>query len=233
MKEKEQFKEFLDRYIEEYKWKESQEKLQVSGWEPQVLMAPSSHLWIPPEEDAEPIFEEILVQAFDADNPTVFAGSRVAILPAHIKHKIEEMTMIVGRALQKLGYMGRCSFDLLLCGATLDECKIKFVECNGRWGGASTPMTLMNRIFGDHRKYAYIHRILHAPILQGVTFSRFLDIFDDILYDHRSEQGYAIVYNVALLESNGQLDIITFGDTMESALGRMEEFQNLASERLS
>lgn len=233
LNEKKKFQDFLDQYIAEYGWEEGKEKLQVSGWEPHVLMAPSSHLWIPPEKGAEPIFEEILVQAFEADDPTVFSGSRVADLPEHINQEIEKLTMIVGRALQKLGYMGRCSFDLLLCGPSIEEGKIKFVECNGRWGGASTPMTLMNRIFGDHRKYAYLHRVLQAPVLQGITFPRFLEVFDDLLYDHRSEQGYAIVYNVALLESNGQLDIITFGDTMEIARNRMEEFQNIASERLS
>ena len=169
-------------------------------------MAPSSHLWIPPEKNSEPIFEEILVQAFDEDNPTVFSGSLVANLPDHLNQEIEELTMIVGRALQKLGYVGR-----LLCGSSLEEGKIKFVECNGRWGGASTPMTLMNRIFGDHRKHAYVYRVLQAPILQGLCFTHFLEIFNNILYDHRSEQGYAIVYNVALLESNGQLISLHLG----------------------
>ena len=232
LNQKDDFQRFLDAYISEYGWEEGKEKLQVSGWEPEVLMAPSSHLWIPPGNEEPPIFEEILMQTFDDVDPTVFAGSRVANLPDRISKEIEELTMIVGRALQKIGYVGRCSFDLLLCGPSLEKCKIKFVECNGRWGGASTPMTLMNRIFGDHRKHAYFHRVLQAPPLIGVSFIRFLELFDDILYDHRSGQGYAIVYNVALLESKGQLDMITIGDSVESARERMEEFKNLASERL-
>lgn len=141
--------------------------------------------------------------------------------------------MLVGRVLQKLGYVGRCSFDLLLCGPSVEEGAIKFVECNGRWGGASTPMTLLNRIFGDHRKQGYAHMVLQAPVLEGLSFLRFLEIFDDILYDKRTDQGYAIVYNLALLESSGQLDLITIGKTQEEAMQKMEAFQNLAAEKLS
>ncbi len=230
---RDQFLAFVDTFIEEYDWKEGSEKLQVSGWEPNVLMAPSSHLWIPPEGDKFPVFEEVLQQFFTEEDPTVFAGSRVATLPKSMITDIEYVTLLVGRVLQKLGYVGRCSFDLLLCGASVEEGVIKFVECNGRWGGASTPMTLMNRIFGDHRKHAYAHKVLQAPVFEGLAFLRFLDLFDDVLYDSRTGQGYAIVYNLSLLESSGQLDLITIGETQEEALHKMETFQDLAAERLS
>ena len=50
---------------------------------------------------------------------------------------------------QRLGYVGRCSFDLLVVGESLATARAEFLECNGRWGGTSGPMMLMNRLFGD------------------------------------------------------------------------------------
>jgi hypothetical protein len=226
------FRTFIDSYLKTYGWEEGKENLQVSGWEPQVIMAPSSHLWIPPETDQLPVFEEVLLQSFSKDNPLMFAGSRVADLPASITMKIGKLTLIMGRALQKLGYVGRCSFDFILCGPSIEKGVVKFVECNGRWGGASTPMTLMNRIFGDHRKHAYVHSILQVSDFQGLSFERFVERFDDILFDRRTGKGYAIVYNVALLESHGQLDLIIIGDSYEEAKQRMERFESLVSQRM-
>jgi hypothetical protein len=50
---------------------------------------------------------------------------------------------------QGLGYFGRCSFDAVLIGRDERYTELHWVECNGRWGGVSIPMTLANRLTGD------------------------------------------------------------------------------------
>jgi len=50
--------------------------------------------------------------------------------------------------LQELGYFGRCSFDAVISGPDLDNAELHWIECNGRWGGVSLPMTLANRLSG-------------------------------------------------------------------------------------
>jgi hypothetical protein len=53
--------------------------------------------------------------------------------------------------LQELGYFGRCSFDAVISGSDLDNAELHWIECNGRWGGVSLPMTLANRLTsGSH-----------------------------------------------------------------------------------
>ena len=52
----------------------------------------------------------------------------------------------LGTLWQLLGYYGRCSFDAILVDARDSDCRLHWVECNGRWGGTSIPMTLANRL---------------------------------------------------------------------------------------
>ena len=139
------------------------------------------------------------------------------------------MCLIVARILQKMGYTGRCSFDLVLCGKKIEDAHLKFVECNGRWGGGSLPMTLMNRLFEDHRLQPYIHRKIQSKWLIRVRFSKFIEVFDDVLYSAKTNQGWAIVTNLALMTVNGHVDLITLGENVEQAEQRQDEFLNLIS----
>ena len=53
---------------------------------------------------------------------------------------------------QDLGYFGRCSFDCIVTGAADGGPEVHWIECNGRWGGVSVPMTFVNRLFGNHAR---------------------------------------------------------------------------------
>ena len=48
--------------------------------------------------------------------------------------------------LQHLGYIGRCSLDAIVVGSDQASARHYWVECNGRWGGASIPLTLNRRL---------------------------------------------------------------------------------------
>ena len=53
---------------------------------------------------------------------------------------------MIGFLFQELGYFGRCSLDAIISVDGGGRSKVQWIECNGRWGGVSLPMTLAHRI---------------------------------------------------------------------------------------
>ncbi len=204
----------------------------VEPWLREVLGSPSIQLWLPPLGLGSPVVEGIYDQLFYPNNPHIFLGSIPSQLPQRWIQTLSETGATLGRLFQHLGYMGRCSFDTLLSGPDLEHATLHYVECNGRWGGTSTPMTLMNRIFGDYRTRPYIAKDFDDERLKGTSFAQFVETFQDILWDHKTKQGWAIVYNVGCLLPSGKFDIITLGDTFEEAQQRQQMFPSIVNERL-
>lgn len=207
-------------------WSATSPAISVERWEPDVLASPSVQTWIPSVHEGAPIIDGIFDQRFDADNPAVFVGSRPTTLPEPLVTTIATMADALCRTLQQLGYVGRCSFDTIVCGATLQGATLRFVECNGRWGGTSTTMALVERVLGDHRARAWSARSVTLP--SRVRLSEFIDAVADVLYDHRTRQGWVLLNNVTCIEAVGALDVITLGDEQAEA----EDRQRLLAERV-
>ncbi len=195
---------------------EGDRPLQVSTWESDVLCSPSSQLWIPPARQGAPIVEGIFEQLVHGD-AAEFVGARPARLPAALHHGLAECSWLLARLFQRLGYVGRCSFDTLLIGSTLGDARIEFIECNGRWGGTSIPMTLMNRLFGDWERVRFATRACSVPEARGLTFEQLCDGLGDDLYDRRTGRGRVVLFNPGRLQSHGGIDLITWGTTAEAA----------------
>lgn len=122
--------------------------LLVSVWESPVCATPSVQLWVPHAEAGMPIVEGIFEQQV-CGPAGVFAGAVPADLPEHIGVRIAREAVLLASLFQRLGYFGRCSFDAILVGSDPATAEVHWVECNGRWGGTSIPMTLVNRLTGD------------------------------------------------------------------------------------
>ncbi len=121
-------------------------------------------------------------------------------------------------ALQQIGYVGRCSFDFLVVGDPQDDnCRLLFTECNGRWGGTSIPMRLLDRLVQGTRP-PYISRDFQHPGLIGCTFENLLEILGSKLFDPKTGEGRFILYNVGPLEKDGKFDVISLGRSTEDAL---------------
>ncbi len=198
--------------------------LLIEPWYKQLQGSPSVQLWLPPVEIGPPLVEGIYDQLFHDNDPHVFLGSIPSQLPQERQQELIDTGAQLGRVFQHLGYVGRCSFDTILEGPSLDEATLRYVECNGRWGGTSTPMTLMNRIFGDYRSQPYVAKDFDHESLRGLSVADFVKRFDDILYNTSTGKGWAIVYNVGCLKPSGKLDIITLGSTFQEAQERQKEF---------
>ena len=82
-----------------------------------------------------------------------------------------EPSLMVATALQTLGYVGRCSFDFIIVPGEQGGLRAKFTECNGRWGGTSTPMHLIDRLLPGKRPPYWAQDFMHHG-LAGVSFLR-------------------------------------------------------------
>ncbi|MBI4713415.1 MAG: hypothetical protein HY762_08990, partial [Planctomycetes bacterium] len=194
----------------------------VSRWYTNVLSSPSSHLWIPPLGQGEPVVEGIFEQLLEGETK-VFAGSRPARLTHELKNEITAKTQLLGVFLQELGYVGRCSFDLIICG----DNAIRFVECNGRWGGTSIPMSFYKRLFGKEAPLNYLARDVTDERLKGKSFRHLLQLFGDHLYNVHTDKGHYILYNVGCLSSWGKFDVMTLGNSDDELKYRVSGIPSL------
>ena len=117
-----------------------EQRLLVSLWEERVLSSLSSQIWIPPRAAGPPVVEGLCEQALEGLECR-FVGTRPAEPPPHVERQVVDRSWLLARLFQELGYVGRCSFDTIVVGRSLDEACVRFIECNGRWGGSSAPMT--------------------------------------------------------------------------------------------
>ena len=141
------------------------EEVVVVAWEDAVC-SPSTQLWIEP--DGPPRLDGIYEQVL-AGPEQIFVGSRPSTLPAPVNRAVADAAVRVATALQQLGYVGSCSFDHLVVGDPDAGFAVRFTECNGRWGGTSAPMHLVDRVVSGPRP-PYRAQDIVQPLLAGVSF---------------------------------------------------------------
>ena len=150
-------------------------------------------------------------------------GSRRADLPDTLQTACVDRSWLLARLFQRLGYVGRCSFDLLVTGEDLSSGRVVFIECNGRWGGTSGPMTLMNRLFGDWRRHPYATSEVILPGFEHVRFEQLLEEFQDELFDARTGRGRLIFYNPGAITVRPGISVLSLGETWEEATAAVSD----------
>ena len=197
------------RFLQRTEWP-GDESVLIVAWE-EARFSPSTQWWIPPAGQGPPRLDGIYEQILEGDRK-VFVGSRPAALPSMVQQTLSDAAAGVAAALQELGYVGRASFDHLI----LDEDEpdggfgIRFTECNGRWGGTSTPMVLVDQVVDGPRPLYRAQDFAH-PRLVGLTFEDILARLGDQVFDRRTQRGRYLLYNVGPLSEFGKLDVIAFG----------------------
>lgn len=190
--------------------------LLVSCWETDVLSTPSIQAWIPPIADGPPIIEGIFEQMVE-DETGIFEGSHPAHLPQHLHRALLQDGLALCELFQLLGYIGRCSFDTIIVGQSAERARVEFIECNGRWGGTSIPMTLANRLLGGWRKRPYATRELVIPGLDRYRFSDLQRYLKKELYDARNGRGWLVLYNPDRLKAASGIDVLCLGKSQVQA----------------
>lgn len=155
--------------------------LLVEVWDSPVLANPSIQVWIPDRQDGLPSLEGIFEQIISGPEGE-FVGSVPATLSSRWTEVVTEEAMRLAILFQKLGYFGRCSFDAVLAGQDRDNAVLHWIECNGRWGGVSIPMTLANRLTGDWSRQAFVVIQLTNLDFEQRTFTETLELLDTRVY---------------------------------------------------
>lgn len=117
----------------------------VEVWDANVLTSPSVQTWIPNPEEGPPLVEKIFEQVLQGEHAT-FTGAVSAALPPAVEAQLINGAQQLAALFQQLGYFGRCSFDAIVTGKSLEQATVHWIECNARWGGASIPMSLVHRL---------------------------------------------------------------------------------------
>ena len=201
-------------FLEATEWDHKEEVLVVS-WENNEI-SPSTQTWIPPLGQGNPRLDGIYEQILEGEHG-MFVGSRPSRLPEPVNRTIGNAALAVARGLQELGYVGRCSFDHLVLGELEGGFRVVFTECNGRWGGTSTPMSLVDRLVDGSERPPYQAQDFVHDGLVGASFPEVLAAVGKDLFDKRSRQGRFVFYNVGPLAAHGKLDVIAFGDSVDEA----------------
>jgi hypothetical protein len=215
--------EHLQQRFEGLNW-DGECELLIGIWETQVCRAPSAQLWIPPEADGAPIVEGLFDQEFDGEAQGAFVGTRPADLPQDLAQEITNKCWQLGRVFQRCGYVGRCSFDTMIVGESEESAQLKFLECNGRWGAASLPMTLMNRLFGDWRNLPFAVRDVNADGLDRLKFNELVSALEYDLYDAGTGRGSLILINPARMQARSSITVLAVGESQSYAAELLNEY---------
>jgi hypothetical protein len=186
----------ITRFMSKVIWNGEDEICAVE-WFDDVSISPSSQLWIP-GDGSQPTVEGLFVQKTTGET-CIFKGSSPLPEQHPVHDTFKEQSLILGKVLQSLGYTGRCSFDAIVCGKS----DLKFIECNGRWGGTSLPMALMKKIFNNCPFY-------EAEDIQGDikrknrNFRELIKSYGENIYDVKTGKGHTILFNTGGFRTMGK-----------------------------
>lgn len=181
--------------------------LQLTAWEGPLLASPSVQLWIPLPSDGPPIIEGIFDQQTSGENGR-FVGGAPSLLSERLKRELAREAACLGTVFQRLGYFGRCSFDAVVVGKDEARADLHWVECNGRWGGVSLPMTLANRLVGDWREHGFLVFSHFDPNGVPPKVSQLLDRCEDLLFRQDRPSGLVLLTPGRLSYGGGDFLVI-------------------------
>lgn len=183
-------------------------------WE-NAACSPSTQLFLPPLGEGEVKLNGVFEQILEGEEQ-VFLGSRPSRLPKPVEQALSDASLAIAGALQCLGYTGCCSFDFLVLGDVDGDFEIRITECNGRWGGTSTPMSMVSRLVPGPRPSYRAQDFIHES-LRGIEFSEFLSRIGEDVFDFHKQSGRFVFYNTGCLATSGKFDVIAFGDNAADA----------------
>lgn len=153
----------------------------VGVWDSDVRCSPSVQLWVPHRSDGLPYTEGVFEQR-TRNVDAAFIGASLSALPPAMQARLSEEAVMIATVFQALGYYGRCSFDAVIHSNSDGEDDIHWIECNGRWGGVSIPMTLAMRLNGGTMPEGFLVVQEYRKDLARLTTQDCLMLFDDLLF---------------------------------------------------
>ena len=195
--------------------------LMVTAWEQPIIASPSVQVWVPRRGVGVPIVEGIFDQTI-VGKIAAFSGAEASALPQRWQQRLAGEAARLAYLFQELGYFGRCSLDSILVGTDTSSAELHWVECNGRWGGVSIPMTLANRLVGDWIRHPPV--IVERCDLKGPSRdigTVLAELENDLFWLGRRSTGVVVLSPGPILEGTG-FELMVIGDSVEAARAQAE-----------
>ncbi|MCP4317699.1 MAG: hypothetical protein GY789_17195 [Hyphomicrobiales bacterium] len=192
--------------------------LAVQLWDCAVVASPSVQVWVPELASGLPIVEGVFEQVVEGAAGE-FVGAVPSGLPQNWMRRLAQEAAQLARLYQLIGYFGRCSFDAVLAGESLERATLHWIECNGRWGGVSMPMTLANRLGGNWREHPFV--VVQQTHLRGrpMRFESALSCLRPLLYERAKHGDGVILLTPGGIESGHAVHLMAIADTVAKARG--------------
>ena len=189
--------------------------LQVAAWERPLAGSPSVQLWIPLAAREDPLVEALFEQ-HSRGQTGEFDGARPCRLEKELQTRIEAQASEIGRVLQHLGYFGRCSLDAILVDSGNGKQQLHWVECNGRWGGVSLPLSLNRRLDRGSRMPFVVIEEAHQQ-LPPRSFDRVIQDLEPGLYRAGLRDSGAVLLSPGRLLDGRGFEIMVRAPEIEAA----------------
>jgi hypothetical protein len=180
----------------------------VSVWEQSVLRSPSVQMWVPSRPTEDVVVEGVFDQRVEG-SVCRFVGCEPSDLGEAVRDRLAHEAALLGTLFRDLGYFGRCSLDSIVVGESEAVAKIHWVECNGRWGGTSIPMTLGNRLVGDWAEHP-IAVLGGLEVTGDHRFSAIRERARDLLFEPSVKEGLVFL-SPGPAETGRGLDFMAVG----------------------
>ncbi len=175
----------------------------VGVWDQPVFASPSVNVWIPAREDGAPVIEGVFTQVLSGIEGE-FIGAEICHLPDVLQTRLVREAKLMAHLFQNIGYFGRCGFDAVLVGEATGDVDVHWVECNGRWGGVSIPVTLANRLGHDWRtKSAVIMQRTQLEMPPRTFRSALVKLDDQLLRRPETTTGLVLLAPGRLVDGSG------------------------------
>ena len=188
--------------------------LMIEVWDSDVVSTPSVQIWIPLLKSGRPVIEGVFEQTVQGAEGN-FIGAVRARLAEKWRDGLVSQAARLACLLQHLGYFGRCSFDAVIVDGLKPD--IHWIECNGRWGGVSVPMTLLNRLAPNAHALEVVIVQREAQGLQAMAFEEVLDRLEGDLYQPGKSDEGVITLTPTGYERGDGMHFLTIATTFERA----------------
>lgn len=188
----------------------------VGVWESDIISTPSVQMWIPLAPSGPPIIEGIFEQIVQGAEGK-FVGAVPAALSADIKAQLVAEAGRIAAFFQNLGYFGRCSVDAIISNGPEGQWQVHWVECNGRWGGVSIPMTLANRLCDDQSQKGLVIAQQSEEVLPAHTVAQVTQLLGDLLFRRGTSKSGIVLLSSPEAQAGARMNFLAIGDDQDMA----------------
>ncbi len=194
--------------------------LLVGVWDKDVTCSPSVQLWIPSLDDGPPRLDGIFEQRVQGLG-AAFVGAERTTLSEGLQSRLTAEALRIACVLQRIGYFGRCSFDAVMVKSGDGGLQPHWIECNGRWGGVSIPLTAAIRLNQGEVPKGLV--LLQATLgTRNLSMTDLYDCLDPLLYRKGLSRDGVVIVAPPSAEPEPQITLMAMADSQGRA-GRLME----------